>query len=111
MNISLSKDIVKVGQPLTMSCVTAAEPFPQEYFWYRYKDQNQSDTQLLFSTTKSTNTLKNLQRSDEGCYACNAFNAIGTGKKSKPECILVHCKYFSYWGQCLIICLTHACLL
>lgn len=95
-NISLSKDnIVKVGQNLVISCVTAAEPFPQRFSWYRYKDKTQVDSQLWRSTHNSTITLK-VQRSDEACYVCNATNAIGTGEKSKPECIRVHCKYFSY---------------
>ncbi|XP_056900778.1 B-cell receptor CD22 isoform X1 [Takifugu flavidus] len=90
-NISLSKDNnVKVGQDLDISCVTAAEPFPQRFSWYRYKNKTQVDSQLWMSTHKSTITLKEVQRSDEACYICNATNAIGTGEKSKPKCIVVH---------------------
>lgn len=110
-NISLSKDNnVKVGQDLDISCLTDAEPFPQRFSWYRYKNKTQVDSQLWRSAHKSTTTLKEVQRSDEACYICNATNAIGTGEKSKPKCIVVHCKYFSYRGQCFMICITHACL-
>lgn len=99
--ISLSPDVnVKVGQLLTLRCVTDANPVPERYYWYRYNNSKQGDSKIWkHETLNNTLTLSNIQRADEACYACSATNAISTGEKSVPECILVCCKYFGKFGK------------
>lgn len=98
--ISLSADVnVKVGRPLTFICVTDANPVPVRHSWYRYDDKKQADLKIRDSALNNTLTFREIQRADEACYVCSATNAIGTGEKSKPVCILVHCKYFSKVGK------------
>lgn len=80
---------MKVGQRLTLSCVTDANPAPERYSWHHSNDQKE-----VHSLGSSTLTFTGIERADEACYACSATNAISTGEKSKPVCIFVHCKYF-----------------
>lgn len=107
--ISLSADVnVKVGQPLTLFCVTDANPVPGSYSWYRDNDTNEADLRLPFTNTLS---FREIQRADGACYLCSATNAIGTGEKSQPVCILVHCKHTDKFGKLFYFsCLTYACL-
>lgn len=91
--VSPSPDVnVKVGQPLTLSCVTEANPAPApgSYSWYRYNNKNQDDPNMSWSNNALT--FSTIQRADEACYACSATNVISTGETSKPLCIFVHCK-------------------
>lgn len=93
--ISISeKNKVKVGNPLTLSCDTDANPAPMTYSWYRYNNDKQIDSSQWKwkTTTKNTLRLMHVQRTDDACYMCNATNIINTGENSEQECIQVLCK-------------------
>ncbi|XP_041797521.1 B-cell receptor CD22 isoform X2 [Chelmon rostratus] len=82
---------VKVGNWLTFYCNTEANPVPVEYSWYRYKAKGQFNPPQWTSHTTKINrlTLHPVQRTDEGCYTCNATNSIKTGDDSGQVCIKV----------------------
>ncbi|TMS10382.1 B-cell receptor CD22 [Larimichthys crocea] len=74
---------VKVGGSITLTCATDANPPPSRYSWYRYNENKQAVPQTDLNTTNQL-ILKNVQRTDEAQYMCNATNSIGTGENSTP---------------------------
>ncbi|XP_054902985.1 B-cell receptor CD22 [Poeciliopsis prolifica] len=79
-------DKVKVNSFLRFTCDTKANPEPW-FSWYRYK-QSDPDNRTPLNTIKNI-TLERVQRTDEGCYICNASNTVGRGSSSQPKCIQV----------------------
>ncbi|XP_038163072.1 B-cell receptor CD22 [Cyprinodon tularosa] len=86
VSISATHNKVKVNSFLKMTCNTTANPKPW-FSWYHYKQSDSSNWTPLGS--KPFLTFNGIQRTDEGCYICNASNTIGQGKVSQPECIQV----------------------
>lgn len=82
---------VKVGGSITLTCATDANPPPSRYSWYRYNENKQAVPQTDLNTTNQL-ILKNVQRTDEAQYMCNATNSIGTGENSTPLNLRVRCK-------------------
>uniref|UniRef100_A0A3Q3JR54 B-cell receptor CD22 n=1 Tax=Monopterus albus TaxID=43700 RepID=A0A3Q3JR54_MONAL len=88
---------VKVGQSLTLTCNTDANPAPQSYSW---GSENKNKQQTFTTTKENFLQLNNVQRADEACYTCNASNAISRGHDSERACIHVLCKSqldVEYW--------------
>ncbi|XP_043972312.1 B-cell receptor CD22 isoform X2 [Gambusia affinis] len=77
---------VKVNSFLRFTCDTKANPEPW-FSWYRYKQSNPTNWTPL--NLEKDLTLERVQRTDEGCYICNASNTVGRGKFSQPKCIQV----------------------
>ncbi|XP_049439893.1 B-cell receptor CD22 [Epinephelus fuscoguttatus] len=92
-NISMGKEDnrVKVGESLTFTCITDANPAAEMYSWYRFNTNKQTDSLQWKSNTTydSTLYLGNVQRADEAYYMCNATNRISTGKNSEQVYIQV----------------------
>ncbi|KAM4736560.1 B-cell receptor CD22 [Anableps anableps] len=86
VSINPTGNKVKVNSYLTFTCTTTANPMPW-FSWYRYKQSDPSNWTPL--KTEKVLTLKRVQRTDEGCYICNASNIIGNGNLSQPKCIQV----------------------
>ncbi|XP_044064256.1 B-cell receptor CD22 [Siniperca chuatsi] len=82
---------VKVGNSLTLNCVTDANPAPNTYSWYRYNENEPIDSShWTYKTTQERSLhLDRVQRADKACYICNATNTIYTGEDSQPFCIEV----------------------
>ncbi|XP_023186962.1 B-cell receptor CD22-like isoform X1 [Xiphophorus maculatus] len=79
-------DKVKVNSVLRFTCDTKANPEPW-ISWYRYKQSDPTNWTPL--NIKKDLTLERVQRTDEGCYICNASNTVGRGESSQPKCIQV----------------------
>nr|XP_033496826.1 B-cell receptor CD22 [Epinephelus lanceolatus] len=92
-NISMGKEDkrVRVGESLTFTCNTDANPAAETYSWYRFNTNKQTDSLQWKSKTTygSTLYLGNVQRADEAYYMCNATNHISTGKNSEQVYIQV----------------------
>uniref|UniRef100_A0A3Q2QE56 Ig-like domain-containing protein n=1 Tax=Fundulus heteroclitus TaxID=8078 RepID=A0A3Q2QE56_FUNHE len=82
VSISAKDDNVKVNSFLTFTCDTKANPEPW-FSWYHYKQSDPSNWTSLIN--KKLLTFKSIQRTDEGCYICNASNKIGNGETSQPK--------------------------
>ncbi|KAM6936527.1 B-cell receptor CD22 [Lycodopsis pacificus] len=90
--ISISKNdkSVGVGESLTLSCNTEANPAPSRYSWYRYNNNNNKQIDWRSKTTKEGQLrLDTVKITDDACYMCNATNSINTGDNSEPVCIKV----------------------
>ncbi|PWA20676.1 hypothetical protein CCH79_00011570, partial [Gambusia affinis] len=72
---------VKVNSFLRFTCDTKANPEPW-FSWYRYKQSNPTNWTPL--NLEKDLTLERVQRTDEGCYICNASNTVGRGKSIPP---------------------------
>ncbi|XP_035991120.1 B-cell receptor CD22 isoform X1 [Fundulus heteroclitus] len=86
VSISAKDNNVKVNSFLTFTCDTKANPEPW-FSWYHYKQSDPSNWTSLIN--KKLLTFKSIQRTDEGCYICNASNKIGNGETSHPKCIQI----------------------
>lgn len=83
-----------MGNSLTITCDTHANPEPTTYSWYGYSRDNPADSSAWTSRTTAEKDLHlgRVQTRDEVCYTCNATNIIGTGENSEERCIQVLCK-------------------
>lgn len=89
-NIYTVQSQVKVGDSVTLSCETTADPPPKFYTWYRHTGGITSRDGM---STERTLHLTKLKRGDDACYTCSATNDIKTGESSEEACVQVLCKY------------------
>ncbi|KAM8826627.1 B-cell receptor CD22-like [Synchiropus picturatus] len=79
---------VSAGKELRLTCVTEASPAAQSFSWFHGSSRHNPLSYYRHIDSGNTTTIKNVQRSDEGCYVCSATNSIGTDY-SAPQCFQV----------------------
>ncbi|XP_053700127.1 B-cell receptor CD22-like isoform X2 [Synchiropus splendidus] len=79
---------VSAGKELRLTCVTEASPAAHSFSWLHGSSRHTPLSHYWHIDSRNTMTIKNVQRSDEGCYMCSATNSIGTDY-SAPQCFQV----------------------
>ncbi|KAM8825929.1 B-cell receptor CD22-like [Synchiropus picturatus] len=69
---------VSAGKELRLTCVTEASPAAQSFSWFHGSSRHNPPSYSRRIDSGNTTTIKNVQRSNEGCYICSATNSIGT---------------------------------